>query len=221
MAELEELATSADVLVYQVDDVPSNQNTQQSVRMESTNPFLFLYDTDGTSGSRKYRIRAAGAAFEVQAANEAESVFTTILKYEAGILYSNATEVAVTTSGSFTGTLTGMTGSVTGTINYRKVNNLVSMWTTAAISGTSNDTAMTMTGVPAALRPTSSVIATCTVTNNGNTAMSAQAAVLNSGSITFSVARTDVVANFVQFQNFTNSGTKGLPTGWSITYPLS
>jgi hypothetical protein len=217
------LTTSADVLIYQEDGIPSNQNTQQSQRLESTNPFVFLYDTDGTSGSRKYRIRAAGDSFEVQSVNDAESVFTTIIKYQAGILYSNATEVAVTSSGTFTGTLTGMTGSTTGTINYRKVNNLVSLWITNAISGTSNDTGMTMTGVPVALRPASGVTTNCSVTDDGNAALSCQASVLSAGSITFSVAKTNAVSNYVQFTSagFTGSGAKGLPNGWSITYPLS
>jgi hypothetical protein len=214
--------TAADVLIYQVDDVPSNQNTQQSVRMESTNPFVFLYDTDGTSGSRKYRIRAAGAAFEVQAVNDAENVFTTILRYEAGVLYSNETEVAVTSAGSFTGTLSGMTAATTGTVQYRKINNLVSLWLPAIISGTSNAATMAMTGLPAALTPSATVFTQCLVTDAGSASLDATAAVLSSNAITFSVAKTDSVADYVKYESggFTSSGTKGLQSGWCITYPL-
>ena len=215
--------TSANVLIYTVDDVPSNQNVQQSMRLESTNPFVFLYDTDGTSGSRKFRVRAAGAAFEVQSSNEAESVFTTILKYEAGILYSNATEVAVTESGSFTGTLTGMTASVTGTVNYRRVNNLVTLYLTSVLSGTSNTTAMTLTGMPAAIYPTGFRSAITEATDNGNSVLSL-ATVDSSGVVSFNVYSTSLVANRVsaiQVNPFTNSGGKGLSSGWTLTYAIS
>lgn len=217
------LETSAGVLIYQVDDIPSNQNVQQSMRLESTNPNVFLYDSDGTSGSRKYRIRAAGAAFEVQASNEAESVFTTILRYESGVLYSNETEVAVTISGSFTATLTGMAAATTGTVYYRKVNNIVSLWITALIAGTSNSTSLTMSGLPDAIQPSATVFTNCTVTDASNTGLLGQAAVLDTGSITFLVAKTDVVTDYVKFDasGFTNTATtKGLPSGWCITYPV-
>lgn len=216
------LTTSADVQLEQWDGVPSNQNTQQSVRLESTNPFVFLYDTDGTSGSRKYRVRAAGAAFEVQASNEAENVFTTILRYEGGILYSNETEVAVTTSGSFTGELTGMSTTITGTVRYRTLNNVAYVWITAGITGTSDDSEMSMTDLPAAITPASTKVCACAVTDNGNSEMAALAIVGVGGTIRFDPAKTDLVANYVQhsLSGFTPSGTKGLQGGWLIAYPL-
>jgi hypothetical protein len=189
------------------------------MRLESTNPFVFLYDTDGTSGSRKYRVRAAGAAFEVQASNEAESVFTTILKYESGILYSNATEVAVTTNDTFTGTLTGCTTSPTATFLYRKVNNIVTLWTDSNLTGTSNTTAMTITGVPAAIRPTTQKsVGGCDLTDNG-IAVVGTAYIGTGGAITFSVET--VSGTKVIPSTFTNSGTKGINTGWCVVYPLS
>lgn len=216
--------TSADVLIYTWDDYPSNQNVQQSMRLESTNPFLFLHDTDGTSGSRKYRIRAAGAAFEVQASNEAESVFTTILRFEGNVLYSNQTEVAVTSSGSFTGTLTGVSGTVTGTISYRIVNNLVTLFMGADLTGTSNSTSMTITGAPVAVRPSfARAVPVTDVTDNTNTLCAARAVVQTDGVIAFYIARTDTTANFVRYSStgFTNSGTKGMTVGSTITYPLN
>jgi hypothetical protein len=216
--------TSADVLIYTWDDYPSNQNVQQSMRLESTNPFVFLYDTDGTSGSRKYRVRAAGAAFEVQASNEAESVFTTILKFEGNILYSNSTEVAVTSAGSFTGTLTGVSGTITGTINYRIVNNLVTLFMGADLTGTSNSTSMTITGAPVAVRPSfARAVPVTDVTDNTLALCAARAVVQTDGVIAFYIARTDTTANFVRYSatGFTNSGTKGLTVGSTLTYPLN
>lgn len=214
--------TSADVLIYQVDDYPSNQNVQQSMRLESTNPFLFLFDSDGTSGSRKYRIRAAGAAFEVQASNEAETVFTTILRYENGILYSNETEVAVTSSGTFTGTLTGMSASTTGTFNYRTVNNIVTIWLNAGVTGTSNTTAMTLTGMPIAIRPANARLVISDMVDNSNELLGV-ATIATSGTISFFLYSTSTVANRVAVESgaFTNSGTKGLNEGWTLTYTIN
>ena len=56
--------------------------------------------------------------------------------------------------GSFTGTLTGCTTSPTGTIYYTKVGNVVTV-NLRYIVGTSNTTALTITGVPADLRSVS------------------------------------------------------------------
>jgi hypothetical protein len=216
--------TAADVLIYQVDNYPSNQNIQQNIRLEATNPFLFLYDTDGSIDLRKYRIRAAGGAFEVQASNDAESVFQTILRYEGNILYSNETEVAVVSYGTFTGTLTGVSGTVTGTVSYRRVSNVVTLFLGGDLTGTSNATAMTLTGMPVAIRPSVARATACTdVTDTGNSLCHTRAVVATDGTITFAAARTDTTANFVRFSStgFTNSGTKGLTTAWTISYPMA
>lgn len=204
--------TSADVTIYQVDNVPSNQNIQQAIRLEATNPYLFLYDTDGTANSRKYRIRAAGAAFEVQSSNDAESVFTTILQYTGGILYSGGTEVAVTSTGSFTGTVTGFASNPTGTVYWRKVNNMVHMWSSATLTATSNAATMTMTGLPAACLPVTTKGVVCAaVVDNGTEGFGR--AQISSTEITFAVFDGTI-------QAFTSSGTKGLMPGWCITYSV-
>jgi hypothetical protein len=214
--------TSADALIYQVDDYPSNQNVQQSTRLESTNPFVFFYDTDGTSGSRKYRVRASGAAFEVQASNEAESVFTTILRYESGVLYSNETEVAVTASGSFTGEITGVVGTVTGTVNYRRVNNVVTLYLNAALTGTSDALTLTLEGIPVAIRPVSSRVVPTDLVDDANELLGV-AVVDSTGEIEFYLYATNTVTNRVAVttNTFTNSGTKGLNSGWTLSYTIS
>jgi hypothetical protein len=214
--------TSADVLIYTTDDYPSNQNVQQSMRLQSTNPFLFLYDTDGTSGSRKYAIRANGASFEVALVDETESVYTTILQYFGNVLYSNQTEVAITSSGNFTGTLTGVVGTITQTFTYRIISGVVTIWIDADVVGTSNTTAMTITGLPVAIRPSVSKAVACTEIENNTLTLHEGRAVVSGSTIAFYIARTDTTANFVRYSStgFTNSGTKGLTTGWTITYPL-
>jgi hypothetical protein len=216
------LYTSADVLVYQVDGYPSNQNVQQSMRLESTNPFLFLFDTDGSTGLRKYRIRAAGGAFEVQASNEAESSFQTILRYEGNILYSNETEVAVVKTGDFTGTLTGVSGTISADMSYRIVSDVVTLYFNNSSTGTSNSTSMTITGLPVAVRPSiARAVPVVDVVDNGNVMCQARA-VVESSTITFYLARTDLTTNYVRHgaTSFTGSGTKGIESTAVITYPL-
>lgn len=211
--------TSADVLLYQTDNYPSNQNIQQSIRLQAVNPFLFLYDTDGTPGSRKYLIRSNGATFEIAQVDETESVTTPIIQFFAGVLYSGGVEVAVTSTSSFTGTLTGCTTSPTGNFIYRKVNNLVTLWTVVNTYGTSNTTAMTLTGLPAAIRPTQQTIVPCSTLTDNTIAVEGAAAVGTGGSIIFTV---DTVSGTKIIPGaFVNSGTKGISTGWCITYPLA
>jgi hypothetical protein len=58
-------------------------------------------------------------------------------------------------TGTFTATATGMTASVTGTAYYEKTGNRVTV-TVPGLSGTSNDTTFTITGLPTELHPTRS-----------------------------------------------------------------
>src|SRR6185436_9013273 len=134
--------TSANVLVYQVDNVPSNQNAVTTLRVESTVPSILLYDTDGTSGQRKYRISVAGNTFKIDLMNDAESVATQIFSYS----------IAGSPS-SFTGTLSGMTGAVTGTFKYRVLGNVVTLWIDSNVTGTSNAAGMNLTGMPSEILP--------------------------------------------------------------------
>jgi len=71
--------------------------------------------------------------------------------------------------GSYTGTATGMTTSPTGTFTYTKVGNQVTI-NFPRITGTSNATTFTVTGMPAALFPTADRIFICRTVNNGTTA---------------------------------------------------
>lgn len=223
------LTTSANVLIYQEDGVPSNQNTQQSMRLESTNPNLFFYDTDGTANKRKYRMRAAGSTFDLALSNDAETVFTSIFSYDAtgsvlslgaapGNIVFDGNNIATTQVGSFTGTLTGVTGTVTGTISYVVTGAHVTLTSNSVITGTSNSTSMSMTGLPSICASNSGARQICCgLTNSGNTNLLGLATVVSS-SVSFELLRTDTVANFVQSALFTNSGTKGIGA-WSITYP--
>lgn len=123
--------------------------------------------------------------------------------------------------GSFTGTLTGMTGATTGTVNYRIVANsagtgkIAYLWidSNSAISGTSNTTALTMTGLPAVLTPSANRATSMCVAQDGGNAVQAYGSVSGT-TITF---WTD---DPFSASGWTNSGAKGLPGNWSCSYPL-
>lgn len=122
--------------------------------------------------------------------------------------------------GSFTGTLTGYATPPTGTINYRIFANaagtgkICTLYAAAAITGTSNATAMTMTGLPAACTPSVAARLPTIVTDAG---------VNNSGMGEIAASGTTLIflmAAPLSTTGFTGSGTKGLGAGWQFSYAL-
>lgn len=129
-------------------------------------------------------------------------------------------DTATFASGSFTGTLTGYASGPTGTISYAVVANsagtgkIAHLWADSAITGTSNATSLTMTGAPAAVRPVTAARVGATFAVDNNTLVAANFSIATGGTITFGMG-----AGF-SGTGFTNSGTKGLGAGWSISYSL-
>lgn len=120
-------------------------------------------------------------------------------------------------TGSETGTLTGV-ASGSGTIKWRKDGRNVTLTADSAITGTSNDTGLTITGaVPVGIRPTINRYICCPVTDNGVVAGAGLVEVTAAGVLVFSLLSG---ASYSQ-SGFTASGTKGLRAGWSVTYPIA
>lgn len=214
--------TAANVLIYQTDNYPSSQSTTTNQRIVSTSPSVLLFDTDGTSNQRKYRLRVASDRLLLEAGNDAESVFTTIASFVGAsgtILENGATikdgfgtafPIADRGIDSFTGTLTGLTTSPTTVVRYRRSGDLVTLdW--QAQSATSNTTALTITGAPTAVTPVSARSGLVTRVIDNGTTQFGLVSVGATGVLTFSVGATAAA--------FTNSGTKGVPVG-SVTYSL-
>lgn len=225
--------TSADVLIYQVDDIPNNLGNGRSVTLESTSPFVFLNDTDGGADEKKAKIAQQGGDLTISVLNDAESVETTAIKvFRTGTTVDDIRMLGTTLTdatgqiyypaitGSFTGTLTGYASGPTGTVNYKVIGNIVTLWITSDITGTSNATSLTMTGLPTAVRPGSIRSCPCIVEDNTQDVMAGLAIIETAGSITFRIARQDSVANLIQYSasGFTNSGTKGLTSTWMVQY---
>lgn len=213
------LTTSADVQLWQLDDIPSNQNTSQSFRLKSTAPELIFEETDASATNKKWRIRVNSEALTIDLGNDAESAWTNLLtldrtgttpdamNFAGQYLKVNGNTVATIESGSFTATLTGMTASTTGTVKWRRTGTKITLSIASQIAGTSNTTAMSMTGLPAGLlAAVDSAFVTCLVRDNGATAIGT--ATVGTSSIVFSVG----------VGAFTNSGSKGLPAGTQIIY---
>jgi hypothetical protein len=108
----------------------------------------------------------------------------------------------------FTGTITGCTTSPTGSVRYSKKNGVVTLSVDAAITGTSNTDALTLTGMPAFLFPTGNRYAIVRVIDNGVSSFGVGV-----------VSSTGVISFFkdASLQVFTASGTKGVPQ-FTFTY---
>lgn len=118
---------------------------------------------------------------------------------------ANRLSVGANYTGSFTATLTGCTTSPTGTGRWSLNGDIVTL-ELPDITGTSNTTAATITGIPAAIQPAASRNVLGVTVNNSIDALS----------------RMDITAGTITLYNgvsftFTNSGTKGIRS-CSLTY---
>jgi hypothetical protein len=125
-------------------------------------------------------------------------------------------------TGSFTGTLTGMSGATTGTVNYSVTNGIATLWTTGAgITGTSDANTFTMTGLAGAVTPAVASSGITFAQNNSVTAFCG-ADVSTGGVITFNLSNVAATSGPVTFGGslWTSSGTKGLSGAWQFSYAL-
>lgn len=126
--------------------------------------------------------------------------------------------------GSFTGTLTGYATPPTGTINYTIQGRMCTLSAFAAITGTSNAVTLTLTGLPAEVRPVSAKahLAFGLEDNTafpwfGGFSLTAGGSVASFFMAAVSTAPGSVAGNP---SGFTASGTKGLAAGFNIHYSL-
>lgn len=117
-------------------------------------------------------------------------------------------------AGSFTGTLTGYASPPTGTVQYRVEGRRVLVFVTAAITGTSNATSFTMTGLPFGIQPSQNQQVPCFLTDNTVVVIASCNVVANSSTVTFAMG-----AGFLT-TGFTASGTKALQAGANFSYNL-
>lgn len=134
---------------------------------------------------------------------------------------SNATDAAtkgyVDTSGTFTGTLVGVSGTVTSVCRYAKAGNVATVYINA-MNGTGSTTALKVTGLPAAVIPARTLYVAvpdyAVIDNSANVSGGVVAAV-SSGSGDISFSKNDSLSGW------TASGTKGIAKQFCITYLLT
>lgn len=132
-----------------------------------------------------------------------------------GVTVAYALQNPSRVTGSFTATLaTGLTTTPTGTLNYAilPTGKDWSCWATAAFSGTSNASGMTITGIPAALTNTTDKEVYAIMTNGGGTA---QGGIRTGTSTTWTALLNS--AGAIGPTNFATSGTKGIPQRFYFT----
>ena len=118
----------------------------------------------------------------------------------------------IETQGTFTGTLTGYATPPTGELVWTKLGRRVSLYAPETITGTSNATSLTLTGVPASIMPATAKHGTTIVVDN-NQAVNAMFNALGT-TITFYMGVPYVASGF------TNPGVKGLYAGAMLTWLL-
>lgn len=117
-------------------------------------------------------------------------------------------------SGSGTLTMTGVTGSVTPTYNFKTLNGIAYLIISGG-TGTSNSTAMTLTGLPAGLSPsTIGVSLPVLVEDNTVTNLAGWVSINTTGTLTFGLGSSP------NFSGFTSSGTKGVMQTTTLVYPI-
>lgn len=227
--------TSGGTVVFKYNGVTTTfakaatDSTAPTIDVNSDRPIIRIRESDGGSNNKCWYIAAQSDVLSMYLSDDAIAVLNpfltvtrtgavpTVLDLLATAVKMNSIDVTPFT-GSFTATLSGMTGSTTKTVNYRIINKLCYLYfpDAVAFTGTSNATSMNMTGVPAACQPAFDRLVPCIVTDNGILKDGAMG-MGTSGTAAFYMAASDTLAT----SGFTNSGTKGLPVGWCIAYPLA
>lgn len=196
------------------------------VRSESTGNLVQVYDaiTAGSELGNPFSADANGffifyaeeGLYRIDATLDAET------RTWRHVLLSSGIE-----SGEFEGTLSGMAAATTGTIQWRRNGNTVTLFSTNAIVGTSNSSSMLLTGMPEQIRPATAQIVLCDlIENNSSSNNSCSARILTSGTITFGqLVVQDIGGGVLHVRSsessFTNSSTKGITAGWTIRYELT
>lgn len=176
--------------------IPSNSNTGASTINVNGLGVINITNPDGTSVVQGQIV-----------ANQPASI---LYKGGAFILLTSS----LTTAGQFTATATGFSGTVTTTIFWQKITNVVTAYI-LSFTGTSNAGTFTLTGLPAKLTPIITQAVSCAglLLDNGS--------VLANGEVSISSASTLIFSKLGVTSGFTTSGSKGLNATLVLTWITS
>lgn len=135
----------------------------------------------------------------------------------AALSISGSIDLSNTTH-SLTPTWTGFSADPSGNISYMDLGKIVVMWRDTSLVGTSNQTFMSITNIPAAIQPTSTRTGICMVADNSAVTFLGGFN-LSGASLAFSKQAVSGTAIIQDVTGFTAANNKGLPAGWLIVYP--
>lgn len=124
-------------------------------------------------------------------------------------------------TGSFAVTAAGFTAPVSGDIDYVRLGNTVTLSRSGGLAGTSNATTFVLSGLPAALRPTSPRQVLCNSLNDNSVGSLVGAALITNGNdIIMLVGEVTGTRLRVADNIWTAAGGKGIDAGWQVTYTI-
>jgi len=196
--------------------IQGNTTTGQSyglLMQAGTNASDYCFDFTNAAGNTNI-LRGYGEGSIVAGAATGANKGAGTINVSGGY-YVNGTAILAGSSGTFTGTLTGCTTSPTGTCAYAIAGNVCTLFV-ASITGTSNTTAMTITGLPSAAQPTRTQLLMPPLDaceNGGAVVGTISMSVAASGTITFLLGNSTT--------GFGNTLVKGVATGFTVSYLLN
>jgi hypothetical protein len=169
----------------------------------------FDYGVNAAGLFEIFDVTSGRQSFSINASDQAQA-------YEPSFSVAAMKNVATSTSNvGFTGALTGMTAGVPCPCSYSRTGNIgvIKVSNASAVTGTSNTTAMTLTGLPAEIATLSNVSGVCIgLVDNGVAQLGTFQ--ISGGVVTFALGTSLTGA-------FTASGTKGLSTFLTLVFPLT
>jgi len=181
---------------------------------------IYWIPSHGNSGASTININGLGAV-NITNVDGSALVSGQLVANQLAVIVSQGGNFVLTslstTSGSFTPNWTGFSVAPTGTMSYQITGNQVTLeWTGG--QGTSNATSMSINNFPNGLMPTSRGVSlaqglTALIDNSAGAIGTYNFTGLST--LSFNKGTSPPSAT-----GFTNSGTKGLDTGWSLTYLL-
>jgi hypothetical protein len=196
-----------------LDDIPSSSNVSSAYRVKGSDPTIIFEETDQPTNQKKWRLRAVTGLLILEYGNDAEDSWSAVFTFDrSGQINGGA--VAISSTGSFTATLNGIDSTQTAGVQYVKTGRFV-FAAINSVTGTSNATTCSLTGVPSDLRPTVSghTVFVPKFMDNGSTVFDVTArTIVNSGTIQFLKAGSTT--------GFTASGDKGLSDGLTMIWAI-
>jgi len=201
------------------------------ISISSSLPGIWVNESDQAADNRAWNFLADGKQLRIQAVNDAGTVADNIIIASRGsgtvisqidigsasnpIIAGNGVPMTPTT-GTFTATLNGVGTTVQGTASYYTIGKMV-MIVIPALTGSSNTTSMSITGIPSALWPVSTQQMAFTSTllvDNGALCSTCNGEISSGGTMNFYKGTS--------LTGFTNGGgLKGLNAGTKAVFTYS